>query len=113
MCLLPSPTCKFLNRGRTQIIENPKFEIEEADISSTNNMFQSSARRKEKSSQANSYAHKRKTAPTIDPIFTQPYVPSILTNKTNISEEIALQASKSNKKAIPALFFPPTNQKTK
>lgn len=102
-----------LLKTKLEIIETPEFEIEETGIRSTNNMSKSLVTKKERSSQVNSYAHKRKAVPASDPIFTQPYVPSVLTNKTSISAGITPQALKSNKKAIPALFFPPINQKTK
>ena len=56
---------------------------------------------------------RNKPSRTIDPIFTQPYVPMALVKKQDATDKIAQSIHKSNKKAIPALFAPPVIDKHK
>lgn len=100
---------------KLEIKETPGFEVEETGNNQSSNLpAQSFTRRKERQPQSNSYPKKRKIAPTIDPIFTQPYVPPVIVDKTNTIEEgIAPRVFKTSKKVIPALFAPPINQKLK
>lgn len=100
---------------KLEIKEISGFEVEETgDNRSFSRLPQSSTRKKERESQSNPYPKKRKSILPIDPIFTQPYVPSVLANKMNTEDGIAATSViKSSKKVIPALFAPPINQKLK
>jgi len=99
---------------KLEIKEVPGFGVEETgDNRSSNRLSQSPTRSKERQPQSNSYPKKRKNTPPIDPIFTQPYVPPVLTDKTNAVDGITPRTFKSAKKVIAALFAPPINQKLK
>ena len=99
---------------KLEIKEVPGFGVEETgDNRSSNRLSQSPTRNKERQPQSNSYPKKRKNTPPIDPIFTQPYVPPVLTDKTNAVDGITPRTFKSAKKVIAALFAPPINQKLK
>ena len=88
--------------------------VETSDNRSSHLLSQSSTRKKERQPQSNTYPKKRKNTPPIDPIFTQPYVPSLFVDKTNTAEGMTAPVFvKSSKKVIPALFAPPVNQKLK
>ena len=56
---------------------------------------------------------RNKPSRPIDPIFTQPYVPTALVKKSDTPDKISQSIYKSNKKVIPALFAPPVIDKHK
>lgn len=99
---------------KLEIKEVPGFGVEEtSDNRPSNRLSQSPTRNRERQPQSNPYPKKRKNTPPVDPIFTQPYVPPVLTDKTNAADGIAPRTFKSAKKVIAALFAPPINQKLK